>query len=331
MEFWRNGIVESQHRAHVCVVNSSGQILFSLGDPDYITFLRSSAKPLQALAVVISGAAQRFNLSSKEIAIISGSHGGEQIHLETVCSILAKAGLSPSQLQCGAHPPLDSAAKEALRQTGERPASLHHNCSGKHAGMMATAVHLGLPIADYLRLEGKVQQNISHVIAAFADVKPGEIVYGIDGCSAPVHGLPMKAAAFAFARLMEPVDLPDDYTSAAVTVTKAMRAHPEMVAASSGRICTELIRAASDANLVAKGGAEGFYSAGWLDQGTGSGVGLSVKIEDGAQRARDPLVIAVLQKFGVLPEEIGKNLQIFAQDLILNHCGKEVGRIKVRI
>jgi len=346
IEFTRGSIVESVHRAHISIVDSSGKTVFTLGDPEYVTYMRSSAKPLQALSVLVSGTAEHFGLNDAELAVISGSHGGEPWHIEAVKSILHKAGLDHTFLQCGTHQPLDSQARRNLRIEGKEPIPLHHNCSGKHTGMLATAKHLDEPLDSYLDQEGPTQKRITNLIAMMAGIKSEDVVIGIDGCGAPVHGLPMRAAALAFARLVDPSVLlerkndtkhdskKDDKAEIAIAaqrISRVMRAYPEMVAANQERICTELMRIGRVFELTAKSGAEGFYSAAWRDPQTGHGIGMALKVEDGAQRGRDPLIISILQKFGILPSQLGQNLKNFAPRSILNNRGEEVGNIIVRI
>ena len=331
IEIRRGGRVESLHRAHACIVNSSGELIFSLGDPDHIAYLRSSAKPLQAAAVQLSGAAQRFGLTRRELAVIAGSHSGEPHHVRAVSQILRKVGLDAKALQCGIHPPLSSDAAEALRAAGQMPTPLHHNCSGKHAGMLATAVHLVDNIKNYLEPTSRVQGDILKLIALMAGVPMAEIGIGIDGCSAPVHALPLRSAALAYARLVDARGLPQPVARAVRPVVEAMRTYPEMVASNRGRICTPLMRAGAAAGLIAKAGAEGYYAAAWLDPQTAGGIGLTVKVEDGAQRGRDPLVIALLKKFGALPAELPETLHPYAAGPIKNHRGLEVGEVKVII
>lgn len=327
--FYRGGIVESLSRAYCCIVKSTGELILSIGNAEQVSFLRSSAKPLQALSVITSGAADKFGFSAREISLMSGSHGGEDIHVETVRSILAKIGLNESALQCGAHPPLAQHAREVLQERHIEPQPVHHNCSGKHSGMLATAVHLGIDSGNYLSRTSKVQEIILKNIAEIADIDAGKIRMGIDGCTAPVHALPMRNAALAFARLVDPDYLPVELADAARKVTKSMRECPEMVAATKDRICTELIRGGRKTELIAKGGAEGYYAAAWIDQFSGKGMGLALKIEDGSQRGRDPLVISLLQKAGALDEELPDNLKPLAETEIKNHRGIVVGKIAI--
>ena len=327
--FTRGGRIESLHRAHACIATSEGEVVFALGDPDYSAFLRSSSKPLQALNAVLTGAVDKYGITPRELAVIAGSHGGESIHIEAVVSILSKAGLTPDHLQCGIQQPLDSEMQKTLAEAGEQPTVLHHNCSGKHTGMLIAAKYLGLSPEDYLNTEHPVQREITGVLARMAGVEAGEIANGIDGCSAPVHALPMRAAARAFARMVQPEGLPSDLKRVSDRVVEAMRAHPEMVAASRGRICTELIRNISNNKFIAKAGAEGYYAAGWVEPKSGKGIGLAMKIEDGAQRARDPLLIALLQRSRILPDELPPALIPFAAGPILNFKGLIVGDIVV--
>jgi len=330
VEFTRGGIVESRHRAFVCVVDSAGSVVYSRGDPDFVTFMRSSAKPLQALAVLTTGAADAFGFSDRDMAVISGSHGGEPVHIEQVASILSRIGLTAADLQCGVHPPLDEAARRNLAARHEKPSQLHHNCSGKHSGMLATARHMGEPLQDYLSPSGPTQERITRLIASAASVDPAEIVIGIDGCSAPVHGLSMRAAALAFARIIDPVAVSPEIAEALLRVGRSMRAHPAMVAAHKGRICTELMRAGREHELCAKAGAEGFYAVAWRDRQSRKGMGMTVKIEDGAQRARNPLVIALLQQFDILPSVLGNDLLDFAERPLVNYARRTVGSISVK-
>ena len=329
VEIRRGDIVESTHRACACVVRSDNKLLMTLGDHNRMALLRSSAKPLQAAAMIKTGLIVEYNLNMSEIAIICGSHGGEPIHVDTVQALLAKADLGEDVLRCGTHPPLDASARRDLNDLGIPPTPLHHNCSGKHAGMLLTARMLGVDLKDYLDPDSEVQRGITSFIGEISEIEPYLIKLALDGCSAPVHALPMRSAALAFARLAEPYGLSAAASDALNSAAGAMRIHPEMVAASQDRICTELIRAGGEYELVAKGGAEGYYAVGWRDQESGLGIGLTVKVEDGAQRARDPLVIAILQKFNVLSEMLPDTLVKFSAQPIKNFGGWMVGEVKV--
>jgi len=325
LELTRGGIIESQHRGYICVTDASGEILYSRGNPDFVTFLRSSAKPFQAAAVVTSGAADAFKLSERELALVAGSHGGEKIHTETVVALLTRAGISIEALQCGIHPPLDADAKADLDRHGEEYSLLHHNCSGKHTGMLLTAKHLGFPLDNYLDPTHPLQTRITAVIAECANIPVDQVVIGIDGCSAPVHGIPMRGIATMFARLVEPYGISKPLSVALKRVGAAMRAHPEMVAATKGRICTDLMRVGGSSLITAKAGAEGVYGAGWWDDGRKTAVGVGLKVEDGTQRGRDPALMAILQQFGALSNPLTESLAVYASGPIKNWRGIEVG------
>ncbi|NQT33771.1 asparaginase [bacterium] len=332
VEVHRGSLIESTHRAYVCVVDSDNKVLMTLGNPDHVTYMRSSAKPLQAAAMVWQNVAGRYELSDRQIAIIAGSHSGEPVHIETVLSILTTAELKPKALQCGVHPPFDESARKQMRETGIEPTVLHHNCSGKHAGMLLTALHLNENIDDYLNPESGVQKGIVEFLAMIADLEPADIVLALDGCNAPVHALPMRNAALTFSRLIEPDGLPEKVQQALLRVANTMRTYPEMIGANRQRICTDLLRTVNPKyEFVAKAGAEGYYAAGWRDPVTRKGFGMTIKMEDGAVRGRNPLIISVLQRFDVLPEELPEILKPYASCPVTNHRGFQIGEIKVNL
>ncbi len=331
VELTRGDLVEVRHRGYACVVNSEGEVIYAKGDPDFKTYLRSAAKPFQAAAVILSGAAARFNLEDREIAILAGSHGGESFHTQLVAKILAKGGLTLANLQCGTHPPLDDVARHNLVRNGEKATTLHHNCSGKHAGMLLTALHNETSIENYLDPEQPGQRLVKKVIAETAGVDEGEIVVAIDGCSAPVHGISIKAIARLFARLIRPVGLDQELAAALTRVALAMRKYPEMVAGSRGRICTEIMKIGLDCEVTGKAGAEGVYGVGWFDAKSSVGLGLAVKMEDGQQRGRDPVTLKILQKFGVMPEELPEDLKPMAAEKLTNWQGKIIGNTIVTV
>jgi L-asparaginase II len=324
VKVWRGEIVESVHHGAVALADDSGRIVSRHGDPGIVTYLRSAAKPAQILPLLASGAADRFGFSEAEIAIMIGSHGGEPFHVETVRSILARLGLDEEALQCGAHPPYHKPSARALRQAHQQPGALHNNCSGKHAGMLALAVHLGAPVETYLEESHPVQQRIRGAIATLTGVAPGAIVTATDGCSAPNFAVPLGAAAALFARLVAPHALPADLREAAGRATRAMRRHPEMVAGTE-RLCTALMQAGSH-GLIAKIGAEGFYGLGYTRDGRGYGLALKVADGDG-ERARPTAVIAALRAVDVIDEATAADLLERFVGPLRNHRGIVVGRV----
>jgi len=326
VEAWRGDTVESIHFGALAVVDASGGAVASFGDPGLVTFLRSSAKPFQVLPLLAAGAAERFGLTESEIAVMIGSHGGEPFHLEEVRGILARIGLDEGALQCGAHPPMHPPTARGLRRAGVAPTPLHNNCSGKHAAMLALAVHLGAPIDTYLDPEHPVQLLIRQAIEAFAGLPPAAVRLGTDGCSAPTFALPIDSAALMYARLLEP---PPDLGPLAAAVRRAvaaMRAHPEMVAGTD-RLCSELIRTGAGADLIAKIGAEGFY--GLACRRRGRSIGIALKIADGeGQRSRFSAAIETLRQLGTLDDAAAAGLRERFVGGIQSHRGLPVGQVK---
>lgn len=322
LEVTRGGIVESLHRGAIAVVTPRGQVVAAVGDVEVVSFTRSAAKPLQALPFVASGGVDRIGLAEAEIALMTGSHGGETIHTEAAASILARVGLDERALQCGAHPPLDDVARRALGDTA--PTQLHNNCSGKHSGMLAAAVDGGHPVDTYLAPDNPIQIAILRTIARFSGVPESEIGIGTDGCSAPNFALPVRAQALMIARLVNPIGFGEAEAAAARRIAAAMSAHPEMVAATRKRLDTDLMRAANGA-LVAKVGAEGVELIGIRpDERYPEGLGVALKIEDGdpAGRARDRIVAEIVRQL------VGLTLDAYATTDNVNHRGIVVGQLR---
>lgn len=330
VEVKRGAITESRHRGHIVAVEPDGNIIASLGAPHNVTFLRSSAKPFQALPLLLTGTAERFGFTDREVALACASHNGEPIHTEIAASMLKKIGLGPEALKCGVHEPYSDEAARELRARGEEPNVLHNNCSGKHAGMLAVALHLGAPIGNYDSPESPVQKAIADVVSKFSDVAVTDMAVGIDGCGAPIFGITMKAMALAFARLVSPPAGFDDKTRAACErVVRVMTAYPELIGGTSNRLDTEVMRAARG-RVVSKVGAEGVYTAGinpckeWPN-----GLGLALKIEDGDdKRARPTVVVEALRQLGVLRDESLEAVSRYAFFPVKNRRGDLVGEIR---
>ncbi|ABG04041.1 L-asparaginase II [Rubrobacter xylanophilus DSM 9941] len=308
----RGGLVEGVHRGRVAVCDASGAVLEAAGDPDAPVCLRSSAKPFQAMPLVLSGAADAFGLGEEELAVACASHNGERAHLEAVRSILRKAGLPEEALQSGAHPPLHAPAAEELARSGERPRALHGNCSGKHAGMLAVCAHQGWDTGSYREPAHPVQRWILEIVARVCGVDRESIPAPRDGCGVPTFAVPLRGLAAGFARLATGRELPDRMAAAARRLREAMRARPFMVAG-TGRFDTDLMQKTP---LVAKSGAEAVFAAG-----SPEGWGLAVKISDGASRAVRPAAVAALGRLGVaVPGERGPSE-------VRNLHGEPVGRL----
>lgn len=330
VEVWRGPIVESHHRGHLIAVNSSSETITSLGTPETVTFLRSSAKPFQAMPVVETGAADRFGFTEREIAIACGSHNGEPMHVETVKSMLEKIGLDETALKCGIHEPYSIEVARDLIRNGKQPSVLQNNCSGKHAAMLALARHLEAPTENYDEPSHPVQRLIAQTVARFSNVSVENIVVGIDGCGAPIFAIPVFAMALAYARLVSP---PADFDSltqvACQRIVKAMVAFPEMIGGTRNRLDTELIRAAGG-RLISKIGAEGVYTVGVLPSAVWPrGFGLALKVEDGDDhRARPPAVIDALRQLGVLSGNDLETLSGYSPTVIRNRRGDQVGEAR---
>ncbi len=320
---WRGREVESVHRGAWCLVDVSGQVLAGAGAWDAPFFVRSSVKSMQALPLLETGASERFSFSDEELALAMASHSGEPCHTECVQGTLARLGRSVRDLRCGAHPPQDDAAREALRARGEKPSALHNNCSGKHAGFLALAAHLGVPARSYLDPESEGQRLVRAVLAELTDREPASLVPELDGCSAPTYRLPLCALATAFARIANPEQLAPARRDHLRRMTRVAARHPVLIAGSSKRLDTDLLRA-SEGRLFPKIGAEAIHALGVV----GGGRGLAVKIDDGGARAIHALVLGLCERLELaLPAEL-ERLQPWRERTIRNHAGLEVGRVE---
>jgi len=330
VEVRRGPIVESRHRGHVAAADGDGRVLARLGEPETVTYLRSSSKPHQAVPLVASGAAERFGFTPREIAVACGSHSGQDVHAETVAGMLRKIGLDENALRCGVHEPFDQETALALRERGERPSVLRNNCSGKHTAMLALALQLDAPIETYDHPENPVQRAILRTIAQFSAIPAVEIVLGTDGCGVPVFGMPVHSMALMYARLVAPpADFDEPTRKACGQIMAAMTAHPEMVGGTRERFDTEVMRA-TDGRVISKVGAEGVYTAGVLPcEKWPKGLGLAFKIEDGEdRRARPTVAIESLRQLGVLNADALEALAPYANFPVRNHRGDFVGEIR---
>lgn len=317
----RSGWLESVHRVHVAVCDAGGHLLAAAGDPYHFAFMRSSAKPLQALPLVTSGATRAFGLEPRHLAIACASHRGTPSHTAAAAALLARAGLDASALALGPHAPEDPVAAAELQRGGGAPDRLHNNCSGKHAGMLAVARHRGWPLAGYLDPSHPLQQEIAAGVAEAAGAVP---TLGVDGCGVPTFGLPLTAMATAFARMATGRGLAAARAAAAAELATAMAAHPDLVSG-WGHVNTALL-ACQGKRLLAKGGAEGVWCVGLREDGPG--VGIAVKVEDGAGRASGPATLAVLAALG-LPGGDDPELVAHRTPPVINTLGTVVGEMRV--
>lgn len=330
VEVWRGPIVESLHRGHLIAVDGQGKTTVAMGAPETITYIRSSGKPFQAIPMIASGAADQFGFTEKEIAIACGSHSGEPIHVETVQSMLKKIGLGSAALKCGVHEPFSVEVARQLVKNQQPPHVLQNNCSGKHAGMLALAKHLGAPTETYDELDNPVQQAIIDTVSEFSDVDRGKIFIGIDGCAVPVFGISVRAMALMYARLVNPpANFESTVKDACRRIVNAILKFPEMIGGSKDRLDTELIRA-GQGRLISKIGAEGVYTVGVLPcEEWPTGLGLALKIEDGDdKRARPPAVIEALRQLRVVSESDIDSLASYVPTPITNRRGERVGEAR---
>jgi L-asparaginase II len=307
--------MESVHHGLIAVVDSNGKLIASHGDPNAVVFLRSSAKPFQAIPFVERGGLEHYGFTPRELSIACASHEGSDMHVQTIEEMQKKIGLQENHLQCGTHMPGDAQAFKSLVMKAQQPGPNRNNCSGKHTAMLAYAKMNGYSLDDYLNVDHPIQKAI---LATFSDlclVPSHEIELGIDGCSAPNFAVPLHKAAFGFARLCDPHDLPEARAEACRKITAAMTSHPEMVSG-DGEFDCELMKA-GDGKIVCKRGAEGYQIIGLLP-GTLSpnspGVGIAFKISDGdavsmgpnlesSNRVRPAVAIEILRQLGAISSQ----------------------------
>ena len=305
-ELTRGRIVESIHFGAIAVVDAQGGLIASYGDPQAVSYLRSTAKPFQALPFIENDGHKYYNLSQPEIAVMCASHSGTDEHVAVVQSMQAKSGVSEADLQCGVHPLSHAPTLEALRQRGEKLTPNRHNCSGKHTGMLAYARMKGMPTGDYLDPAHPIQQDILCAFAAMCKISPQQVEIGIDGCSAPNFAVPLYHGALGMARLCDPENgdvQPPARRAACHVILEAMTSHPEMVGG-PGSFDTRLMQATSG-RILAKSGAEGYYGLGLRPGALGPGspgAGIAIKISDGdtSYRVRPAIVLEVLRQLGAL-------------------------------
>jgi L-asparaginase II len=299
----RGGISESRHAGFIAVADATGQARLTSGplDQDRVSFLRSAAKPFQAIPLVESGAADAFGLTPAELALACASHSGQPEHTRQVQAMLDKGGLNADQLLCGAHYPYNQAAADEMKRAGQHPNNLHSNCSGKHTGMLLTCKHMGWPTESYTEPEHPLQQAILKAVADFAGLRPSEIATGRDGCSVVCFGLTTLQMATAFARLGSPAYWEDQANPArakAVSrLTQAMYSYPFNVGG-TGRGDTDLMESAPGGRIFSKAGAEAVWCMGFPEKG----LALALKVEDGANRAHPAILSKALRLTGLLNE-----------------------------
>lgn len=322
----RSGRTESLHRGAVAVFGG-GRLLLALGDVDQPVVCRSATKPLQLLPLLLRSIDARLGLSAAEIAVACASHDGTERHVQAVRSLLAKAGLDEAQLGCGPHAPFDPASRRELLQRGQRPLRVHNNCSGKHSAFLCLGQDLGDDLGSYLEPTSRGQTLVAETVAAMAGLE-GLPERGVDGCAAPTFVLPLRALARSFAQFSNP-DAPGDVVAACRKIQAAVKAEPAMLAG-DGRLCTELVRMPQVA--FAKKGAEGVYAVGLLPDPARrlcpEAIGIAIKVEDGAERGYQPVVVDLLRWLGALPAGLPLALAAYEVLPVRNTLGDQVGEVR---
>jgi len=322
VEAVRGNMVESRHRGACAVTDARGRLVLALGDVERPIYGRSAIKPLQALPLIETGAADAFALDARELALACASHRGEPSHVTAVEGWLARLGLSARDLECGAHAPADPASAEALLRVGAAPSALHNNCSGKHAGFLTTARHLREPTRNYIDAAHPVQRRVRAVLEAMTGLDLDAAPRGIDGCGIPVIGIPLAGLARAMARLADPTGLAPTRAAAARRILDAMAAEPSMVAGSGSFTTAVLSEAGRTVRL--KPGAEGVFCAALPEQG----LGIALKIADGAGRAAEVALGEILRRLGALSPEQGERLAPLLRPSLRNVAGHEIGELR---
>lgn len=322
VEVMRGDRVESRHRGAIAVVDAAGRVRAAVGDIGQRVFPRSAVKSLQALPLIESGAADRYGFGAAELALACASHTGQPRHVETAAAMLEAAGGTAADLECGVHAPGDRASADALVRAGIPPSQLHNNCSGKHAGFICTACHLGLPVAGYVRPDHPIQREVTAALEAMTGTALGPDVRAVDGCSIPAYAIPLDRIAHAFARLVTGEGLSPARSRAAARLVAACIAEPFMIAG-SGTFDTEAT-ALFAGRLFVKGGAEGVHCLALPE----SGLGIAIKCDDGAGRGADVAAAAVVEAFLQPGESENERFADWLVAPVMSRAGREVGEVR---
>ena len=313
--------VESEHRVNAAVVGEGDQLLGAARDAESFTYWRSCAKPFQVLPFLASGAFDALGWGDEQLAVSCASHGGEPEHVALVEGMLRDIGLEEGDLACGPHEPSSQRGAKAVRDSGDRPTRVHNNCSGKHTAMLALAREKRWPTRGYERREHNVQRGILHEISLWTDIPCGKIVQAVDGCGVVVFGMTLERMARAYSRFAVAAGRGEEHP---LRVLKAMSSHPFLVGGTD-RIDSAVIHE-TEGRVVSKVGAEGVHCAFLADRG----IGIAIKVEDGAQRAQVPALLRLLQELDALPEPLPPKLAEWMRKPVKNTRGECVGEVMMR-
>jgi L-asparaginase II len=323
-EVTRGGVVESRHTGAYVVVDSAGKVVASAGDITQSVFPRSAVKAFQCLPLIESGAADHFGFSDEELALACASHNGEAEHVRVAGSMLAKAGMNEAQYECGAHWPYDLPSQHNMVRQAQEPRAVHNNCSGKHAGMLALARELGAGAQGYSLIDHPVQRAVARAMSELCDIDISAQPHGIDGCSVPTWATPLRNLALGFARFGSGATLDEKRQAACRRIIAAVRAHPFMVAGSN-RFCTRVMQAVPRAFV--KTGAEGVF-CGAIPH---AGLGIALKCDDGATRAAEAAMAAIMAALPVWTDAEKQALRGFAATDLSNWRKIHVGDVHALI
>lgn len=322
VEVTRGRLVESRHFGVAAVVDAGGHVVAAWGDVEQPVYPRSSIKMVQALPMLETGAAEAYALTDEEVAIACASHAASAAHLATVARMLGRIGVGEDALACGPRRPGDEAMQAELARAGDKPRRIHNCCSGKHAGMILAARHIGQPIAGYHRPEHAVQQRVAGAMEQMTGLDLFAAPRSVDGCSLPIWALPLGNLALAMARIADPHDQPDARQAAIARLWQAQAAAPEMVDG-AGSFVSETIRLAAG-RIVVKNGAEGVQIAAIRD----SGLGIAVKAADGADRAAQVALAALLLRFAEPAGALRAHLAQAVEPAVKTFAGETVGVVR---
>ena len=322
VEVWRGALAESAHRGAYVVVDSDGRVVEAKGDAGRAVFARSAIKPLQALPLIESGAAEAFAVRDDEMALACASHSGEPFHVQAVTAWLGRVGLSVADLECGAHAPYHPSSVKALNTAGQEPTQAHNNCSGTHSGVLTTCRHLKEPTRGYINAEHPAQQRITRALEEMCGVSLGTAPRGIDGCGFPQMAIPLQALARGIARLGAPDALSRERAAACRRIATSMTTHPAMVSG-TGRFCTRAMEAGKG-KFVVKTGAEGVYMAAI----PAKGYGIALKVDDGGTRAAEVMMATLLIRHASLDAGPVAALEALQRPSLSNVAGRIVGELR---
>ncbi|KAK3696057.1 hypothetical protein LTR37_018138 [Vermiconidia calcicola] len=335
----RGGIVENSHYVHIAVVDSSGKLLRSVGNPNRVTLLRSAAKPAQAIAILETGAFEKYGFNDEDLALMCASHNAEDIHLEQARSMLNKIEAKDDQLNCGGHPSISPELNEQWIRDRVKLTPIYNNCSGKHTGMLAGAKALGSSTNDYHLLENQMQQRVTAVVEQLCGASKEDVLWGIDGCNLPAPAMPLHNMARIFSKIARAADEIDASTRASeiqrmqnmARVYNAMCHNPYLLGGDD-RFCSELPRI-YNGDIIGKVGADGCYgiairSAQTRKLGTDGAVGVAIKVEDGNLQILYAAVVEALKQLEIGTKDEWDQLRRFHHPPRLNTMGFAIGKIE---